>query len=125
MAAVWGERRNCAWADLFPIVDNVVESEVCPLFFALGSGLALENDFRKVGLRFAETHRLAVTLGFDSEADVLSAMIDGGAVALAAKRFDADTRKKVDREFLASIADHRQGKGYGIPSEFVVTCGRK
>jgi ubiquinone/menaquinone biosynthesis C-methylase UbiE len=34
--AVWGERRNCGWAAVFPIVDAEVASEVCPLFFRLG-----------------------------------------------------------------------------------------
>lgn len=37
VAAVWGERRRCGWAEIFPIVDARVESEVCPLFFQLGT----------------------------------------------------------------------------------------
>jgi ubiquinone/menaquinone biosynthesis C-methylase UbiE len=32
-ATVWGERRNCGWAEVFPIVDARVASEVCPMFF--------------------------------------------------------------------------------------------
>ena len=39
--AVWGERRQCGWAELFPIVDAEVASEVCPLFFRLGQADAL------------------------------------------------------------------------------------
>src|SRR5699024_1928801 len=37
-ALVWGERRECGWAELFPIVDRYVQSDVCPLFFQLGTG---------------------------------------------------------------------------------------
>ena len=39
--AVWGERRHCGWAEIFPIVDARVQSEVCPLFFQLGAPGAL------------------------------------------------------------------------------------
>src|SRR4029453_7673301 len=34
---VWGERSRCGWAPVFPIVEAEVASEVCPLFFQLGS----------------------------------------------------------------------------------------
>jgi len=34
--AVWGERSKCGWSAIFPIVDDEVTSEVCPLFFRLG-----------------------------------------------------------------------------------------
>ena len=37
VATVWGERRNCGWAEVFPIVDKNVQSEVCPMFFAAGA----------------------------------------------------------------------------------------
>ena len=33
---VWGRRAACGFAEVFPIVDAHVDSEVCPLFFALG-----------------------------------------------------------------------------------------
>ena len=39
----WGERRNCGWAELFPIVDARVSSDVCPMFFALGTGDCLAD----------------------------------------------------------------------------------
>ena len=29
--AVWGNRSNCGWAEIFPIVDSRVRSEVCPM----------------------------------------------------------------------------------------------
>lgn len=31
--SVWGARKNCGWAEIFPIVNEQVTSEVCPLFF--------------------------------------------------------------------------------------------
>ena len=37
VAAVWGRRDRCGWADIFPIVDARVTTEVCPLFFHLGT----------------------------------------------------------------------------------------
>jgi hypothetical protein len=53
-------------------------------------------------------------------------MVDGGTVALAAKRFDAATRQAVDRTFLQSIACFRRSDGaYAIPSEFVIASGQK
>ena len=64
-------------------------------------------------------------LNFDSESDLLAAFIDGGPVALAAKRIDATALKQVERNFLSSVAEHRNGAGYQIPGEFVIAVGRK
>ena len=33
---VWGQRAACGFAEVFPIVDAHVDSDVCPLFFSLG-----------------------------------------------------------------------------------------
>jgi len=43
VVSVWGRRDRCGWADIFPIVDAHVESEVCPLYFRMGMGDTL-ND---------------------------------------------------------------------------------
>ena len=51
VVAVWGERRNCGWAELFPIVDARVSSDVCPMFFALGAGDCLDRPPRARRLR--------------------------------------------------------------------------
>ncbi len=125
VAAVWGERRHCAWADLFPIVDSVVQSEVCPLFFALGAGETLAREFELAGFTAVETCRLTPRLEFADQQSLLVAKIDGGPVALAAKRFDAVTRRQVEADFLASVAAHRRGEGFEIPAEFVIAVGRK
>ena len=49
VAAVWGERKRCGWADIFPVVDARVSSEVCPMFFQLGTRNVLEITFEKAG----------------------------------------------------------------------------
>ena len=118
--AVWGERRNCGWAELFPIVDARVKSEVCPLFFGLGAPGALVADMKAAGFAEVEEQRIRSSVIFEDEARALSALIDGGAVAMAAKRFDPETRRAVDAELLASIAAYRRGERFEIPGEFVI-----
>ena len=45
-AAVWGQRSKCGWAEIFPIVNSRVQSEVCPMFFGLGTGQTLTPGLR-------------------------------------------------------------------------------
>ena len=118
--AVWGERRNCGWAAIFPITDARVQSEVCPMFFGLGAPGALRAATEGAGFTGYGEARLSTTLHFASAADLLAAVIDGGPVAMAAKRFDAQTRTDVETEFLASVAAHKTGEAYEIPGEFVI-----
>ena len=124
-ATVWGERRNCAWAEIFPIVDAEVNSEVCPLFFSLGAPDSLIRAMTDAGLERVEQRRQSVNLRFDDADMLLRAKIDGGAVALAAKRFSPAARERVEGNFLDSVADHRLSDGsYEIPGEFVTAVGR-
>lgn len=124
--AVWGARKNCGWAEIFPIVDAVVQSEVCPMFFHLGNGDVLATMMAQAGFQDVETRRLDVTLNHESGADALTAVLDGGPVALAVKRFDGPKRSKVEAEYLASIDPYGEGEGaYRIPGEFVVAVGKK
>ena len=60
VATVWGQRNRNAWADIFPIVDNEVNSEVCPLFFSLGVGDSLVQAFENQGFESVEIHRICV-----------------------------------------------------------------
>ncbi|MCA0042542.1 class I SAM-dependent methyltransferase [Celeribacter litoreus] len=125
-ATVWGERRNCGWADVFPIVDARVASEVCPMFFGTGAPNALTRLFADAGLIDIEEHRQFETLVFKSEADVVESVLLGGPVALAVKRFDADVWSEVCQEFLASIKDCKRTDGsYAIPGEFVTARGTR
>lgn len=122
-ALVWGERRHCGWAEIFPITDAEVQSEVCPLFFALGAPGALTGAMARAGFREIEERRLTATMHFPDRASLLRAVIDGGAVALAAKRFSPETRARVDDAFVASVEAFRDGDVYAIPGEFVVATG--
>jgi ubiquinone/menaquinone biosynthesis C-methylase UbiE len=126
VAAVWGERRNCGWAEIFPIVDGVVQSEVCPLFFRTGTGHVLAEEFAAAGFSGIEERRIAVPSAFASQGELLTALLDGGPVALAARRFTAGIRSQVERELLASVAPHRLDDGsYDVPGEFVIVKGVK
>lgn len=125
VTAVWGERRRCGWAGVFPVVDARVETDVCPLFFQLGTGDALRHAMEQAGFTGLEERRLETTLIFDSVQEVLEAAFVGGPVAMAYSRFDPDTREAVHEEYLESIDDFRRGDGYAIPGEFVVVRGSK
>jgi ubiquinone/menaquinone biosynthesis C-methylase UbiE len=118
--AVWGARANCGWAEIFPIVERRVASEVCPLFFQLGSGDALRYALSAAGFGDIEAERLSTTLDYDSDESACGAAFAGGPVALAYSRFDATTRDEAHAEYINSIAIHRRGSGYAVPGEFVI-----
>lgn len=123
VASVWGERSDCGWAQLLPIVDARVRSEVCPLFFGLGAGDALAGLLRAAGLREVHSHRLAAQLSFADADAVCDAGFLGGPVALAYSRFDAAVRAEVRAEYLGSVEAWRDGPGYRIPGAFVIAAG--
>jgi ubiquinone/menaquinone biosynthesis C-methylase UbiE len=151
VAAVWGQRSRCGWADIFPIVDAQVKSEVCPLFFSLGTADRLADVFREAGLVDVVTQRIETRLEWASDDDACGAAFVGGPVALAYSRFDPHTRRHVERKYLDSIAQwrnatatstatanvnhngtingaalvHDEGSGYSVPGEFVIVAGRK
>ncbi len=123
-ALVWGERRNCGWADVFPIVDARVASEVCPMFFGTGAPNALPRIFEQAGLTEIAEHRHSEFLRFKDETAVINAVLLGGPVALAVKRFDKATWEEVCHQFLASISAYQNVDGsYSIPGEFVTVVG--
>jgi ubiquinone/menaquinone biosynthesis C-methylase UbiE len=123
VAAVWGARRNCGWAEIFPIVDRRVQSEVCPMFFQLGTGSVLAQTMTSAGFTHVTEDRLNTTLEYDSADEAVGAAFAGGPVALAYARFDEGTRESAHAEYLASIEPYRAGDGYRIPGEFVVVRG--
>jgi SAM-dependent methyltransferase len=155
IAAVWGQRNRCGWAEVFPIVDARVKSEVCPMFFSLGTGDHLADVFRAAGLVDVVTERIETRLEWASDDEACGAAFVGGPVALAYWRFDERTRHRVHREYLDSIAQwrirasaagavgaagashngqnglngqngHREvSRGYAVPGEFVIVAGRR
>ncbi|MBP3191869.1 class I SAM-dependent methyltransferase [Natronogracilivirga saccharolytica] len=125
VVAIWGERKNCGWADIFPIVDNKVASDVCPMFFQQGTGNTMEYTFREAGFRDIESSRFNVNLHFTSPEHLLTAAFLGGPVALAYNKFDELTREEAHQEYLDSVAPYHNGAGYDIPGEFLVVKGYK
>ena len=123
IGVVWGARDRCGWAEIFPIVDARVQSEVCPMFFRLGTGHALQRTMEDAGLEQVRAERLSTTLEYDSAADACGAAFAGGPVALAYSRFDEETAEAARSEYVKSIAPYRVGDGYAIAGEFVAACG--
>jgi ubiquinone/menaquinone biosynthesis C-methylase UbiE len=122
VAAVWGARDRCGWAEIFPIVDRRVASEVCPMFFQLGTGDVMNSVLRTAGFDAVRVDRIATTLEYASADEAVGAAFAGGPVALAYSRFEAHARNEVHAEYLDSLAPYRAtgGAGYEVPGEFVV-----
>ncbi len=123
-ALVWGERAKCGWAEIFPIVDARVSTEVCPLFFRLGTGDVLARAFEAAGFADVRADRLETPLHYATDAEACGAAFDGGPVALAWSRFDELARAEARAAYLASIQPYRNGGGYEIPGEFVIVTAR-
>lgn len=125
VVSVWGDRRRCGWAEIFPIVDARVSSDVCPMFFALGNPGALTALLTGAGFVSVHETRLAVELRYADASDALGAAFLGGPVALAASRFSPEDRDAAYAEYLESIARFADGAGYRIPGEFVVATAER
>jgi ubiquinone/menaquinone biosynthesis C-methylase UbiE len=125
VVSVWGERRNCGWAEIFPIVDQRVESDVCPMFFSLGAPGAIEATLYNAGFVDIEVQRLRVDLAYANDAEALGAAFLGGPVALPYGRFDDTTKGEVEREYLGTLAQFGMGDRYLVPGEFVVASATR
>ena len=123
--AVWGRRAACGFAEVFPIVDAHVASEVCPLFFALGVPGALTASFARAGLVDVVEESVPVTLSWASADEACAAMLEGGAVAMAWSRFSAQTRAVVRAAYLASLEPFRRGERYDVAVEVMFATARK
>ena len=77
--AVWGARKNCGWAEIFPIVDARVKSEVCPLFFRLGTGDVLVDEMGQSGFADVRDERIGTTLPYANPNAAADAAFIGGA----------------------------------------------
>jgi len=122
---VWGRRAACGFAEVFPIVDRQVESDVCPLFFSLGAPGALRFASERAGLVDVVEEAVPVTLTWASADEACAAMLEGGAVALAWNRFSSETRAVVRAEYLASLEPFRRGNRYEVAAEVVFATARK
>jgi len=121
--AVWGERARCGWAELFPIVDAEVTSEVCPLFFRLGQGETLADVCSNAGFDITACSRITTTLDYANDEQACDAAFIGGPVALAWSRLDDDARSRARARYLDAIGTWRnRDRIYRIPGEFVVVA---
>ena len=125
VCAVWGQRSKCGWAEIFPIVDARVQSEVCPMFFRLGTAQNLQHAFRTAGFDDIVERRLETRLEYASGDEACDAAFVGGPVALAYSHFSPDMKSEARKEYLASLKAYRIGDHYSIPGEFVVVAGTK
>ncbi len=123
--SVWGERRRCGWADLFPIVDRRVKSDVCPMFFYLGAPGAIETTLEGAGFADVRVTRLQMYLAYRDDSEATGAAFLGGPVALPYGRFSDDERREVEREYLDSIIEFRSDAGYLVPGEFVIATAAR
>ncbi len=121
--AVWGERAQCGWADLFPIVDAEVASEVCPLFFRLGQGDTLADVCSNAGFNVTTCSRITTTLDYSDADQACDAAFIGGPVALAWSRLDDGARRRSRARYLEAIGTWRlPDLTYRIPGEFVIVA---
>lgn len=125
LCLVWGRRSECGWAEIFPIVDERVNTDVCPLFFQLGTGENLAHSFKAAGFSEVTSERFTVDLHYDSDEEAIIGAFLGGAVALAYRKFDEETKEEAHAEYINSIQPFQNGDGYDIPGEFVITSGIK
>ncbi|MFD2892748.1 class I SAM-dependent methyltransferase [Flavobacterium chuncheonense] len=120
VVAIWGSRKNCGWAEIFPIVDARVSSDVCPMFFNLGESNVLQYTFEKAGFNAIEIAKIETLLHYSTADEACKAAFLGGPVALAYSRFDETTKTAAKKEYLDSIASYKTQKGYEILGEFVI-----
>jgi ubiquinone/menaquinone biosynthesis C-methylase UbiE len=122
---VWGQRVNCGWSPVFPIVDAEVDTDVCPLFFSLGEPDVLAQLCSDTGFRKVQQRRIATVLSYVDADEACDAAFVGGPVALAWSRFDAPTRARARARYKHAIEPWRRRDGYRIPGEFVIVAGRR
>lgn len=124
-ALVWGARAHCGWAEIFPIVDKLVTTEVCPVFFQQGTKHTLLYTFDTAGFAETEEKRFSTFIHHEDKDDACDAMFIGGPVALAWRHFDKKTREEARKQYLGSLGAFKNGEGYDIPAEFVIVKGSK
>src|SRR5438093_13479856 len=93
-----GARDKCGWAEIFPIVDRRVASDVCPMFFQLGTGGVLRAQLEAAGFGEVHVERLRTSMRYDSDEEACGAGFAGGPVAVAYSRFAERVRSGAHAE---------------------------
>jgi SAM-dependent methyltransferase len=122
---VWGRRDSCGYREMFPILGQQLQMEVCPLFFALGVPGAFAAALERAGLVDPREERVGVTLRWRDHEEACAAMFDGGPGALPFSMFTEEIRQGIRHAFVASIEPYRRGSGFEVPAEFVYGTARK
>jgi len=120
VVAVWGSRKNCGWSGVFPIVDERVKTDVCPMFFNLGENDTLKYPFEKAGFKDISIKRIETTLFYSSAEEACDASFIGGPVSMAYSRFDEISKEEARVEYIKSIEPFKNKNRYEIPGEFVI-----
>jgi len=102
-----------------------VKSDVCPLFFQFGTGNTLSQLFSSVGFQQVDAKQFSINLEYKSDNEAIIGAFLGGAVALAYRKFDEQTKEEVHAEYIDSIQSYWNGSSYEIPGEFVIVTGTK
>ena len=126
VVSVWGERRRCGWAELFPIVDARVSSDVCPMFFALGTGDCLAAVFERAG--FADVD--ADPAERRSRLRRRRRRARRGVPRRTGRPRLLPVRRRTPRPRRTTTTwrrspPYRHGAGYRVPGEFVIASGRR
>lgn len=109
VAAVWGAREKCGWAEIFPIMDQRVSSEVCQLFFQLGTTDTLRATMAQAGFTDLSGDRLSTTLLLRISGGGLRRRLrrwSGGVGVLPVRRIDS-RRGRARAPRLARVMAHR------------------
>jgi ubiquinone/menaquinone biosynthesis C-methylase UbiE len=108
VVTVWGQRKNCGWAEVFEIVDRRVASEVCPMFFNLGNEGTLQKYMSAGGFKNISVERINSVLNYSSGEEACGAAFLGGPVALAYSKFSNDVKREVQKEYIESIKSFKE-----------------
>ena len=85
----------------------------------------LEKNFAIAGFSKIQIERLSTVLHYHSGEEACAAAFEGGPVALAYFKFTPAVQKEACEEYLASIAQYKNGNSYNVPGEFVIGLGIK
>jgi len=123
-ACVWGKRDRCCFREMFPILGQRLQLDVCPLFFALGVPGAFAAALERAGFVDAREERVNVVLRWATEEEACAAIFDGGPGAFPFSIFPDEVRRAVCDEYIASLEAYRLGEGFEAPAEFVYASAR-
>ena len=125
VVSVWGERRNCGWAELFPIVDARVSCDVCPMFFALGHRRRLADLVARAGFVDVERAPARASSWSTPTTTTRSARRSSAGRSRSPTPGSTTPRSAGARRVPRLDRPYADGAGYRVPGEFVIASGRR